>query len=160
MRKMLVLVATLFAISTAGRASPCVTGSLSSFESLGATGCTHNGAVLATFSGTLPGSILLDFSPPSFGDYGFTISVGDFSSLAGTSDTLNFSIDVPSGPKPFEFVAIPGAVTSGSATLAVTLSNGLSFTTTSTPGHSGGEIIRFGKEVGSLNVSATLTVAP
>ena len=161
MRKMLVVVAAFFAMATAGWASPCVTiGSLSSFESLGSAGCTEGQAILANVSSTLPGAIMLSTEGTSKFLSGFIVEGGDFSSLAGTSNTLSFTITEPPGIGFFEFLIIPGDVTTGSATLAVTLSNGLSGTTTSTPGQSGGQFILFSHQVGSLTVNATFTVAP
>lgn len=165
MRKVLIGVAAFFAMSTVGWAGPCVTASFSSYESLGSAGCTgSDGVVIANFSGTLPGGTMLDV----FGEHGeqgtfdgveFPV---DFSSLAGTSSTLSFTMTAPPGLTFNSFVIGPGGVSSGSATLTATLSNGLTLTATSTSangfvgGVEGGSL----PDLSSLTVNATLTVAP
>ena len=65
MRKLLMIVAVFFAMATVSQASPsnCVTGTLGSFVSLGTTGCSINGNVVAdvttNLSSTLQGHIML-----------------------------------------------------------------------------------------------------
>ena len=158
MRKILMVVAVVFAMATVSQASPssCVTGTLGSFVSLGTTRCSINGNVVAgvttSLSSTLQGAITLTPITSGSGAGGFTASI-DLAALAGTSSTLNFTLAAPAG---FNLTDLSVGITGGAgASLNLTAANGLNVTATS-----GGGVLNptFGG-VGSLNLSGTLNVA-
>jgi len=158
MRKVLMVVAVVFAMATVSQANPsnCVTGTLGSFVSLGTTGCSINGNVVAgvstNLSSTLQGDITLTPITSGSGAGGFTASI-DLAALAGTSSTLNFMLAAPAG---FNLTDLSVGITGGAgASLNLAAANGLNVTATS-----GGGVLNptFGG-VGSLNLSGTLNVA-
>lgn len=159
MRKVLMVVAVVFAMATVSQASPssCITGTLGSFVSLGTTGCSINGNVVAgvttNLSSTLQGDITLTPITSGSGAGGFTASI-DLAALAGTSSTLNFTLAAPAGFNLTDLtVGITGG-TAGAASLNLTAANGLSVTATS----GGGVLNPTFSGVGSLNLSGTLNV--
>ena len=157
MRKLLMIVAAFFAMATVSQASPssCVTGTLASFVSLGTTGCSINGNIVAgvttNLSSTLQGGITLTPITSGAGAGGFTASL-DLAALAGTSSTLNFTLAAPAG---FNLTALSVGITGGAgASLNLTAANGLNVSATS-----GGAVVNpTFSGVGSLNLSGTLNV--
>ena len=157
MRKLLMIVAVFFAMATVSQASPsnCVTGTLGSFVSLGTTGCSINGNVVAdvttNLSSTLQGHIMLTPITSGSGAGGFTASL-DLSALAGTSSTLDFTLAAPAG---FNLTDLSVGITGKSGvSLNLTAANGLNVTATS----NGGVLNPTFSGVGSLNLSGTLKV--
>lgn len=157
MRKLLMIVAVFFTMATVSQASPasCVTGTLGSFVSLGTTGCTISGNVVAdvttNLSSTLQGDITLTPITSGSGAGGFTASL-DLAALAGTSSTLNFMLAAPAG---FNLTDLSVGITGGTgASLNLTAANGLNVTATS----GGGVVNPTFSGVGSLNLNGTLDV--
>lgn len=157
MRKLLMIVAVFFTMATVSQASPasCVTGTLGSFVSLGTTGCTISGNVVAdvttNLSSTLQGDITLTPLTSGSGAGGFTASL-DLAALAGTSSTLNFMLAAPAG---FNLTDLSVGITGGAgASLNLTAANGLNVTATS----GGGVVNPTFSGVGSLNLNGTLDV--
>lgn len=157
MRKLLMIVAVFFTMATVSQASPasCVTGTLGSFVSLGTTGCTISGNVVANvttnLSSTLQGDITLTPITSGSGAGGFTASL-DLAALAGTSSTLNFMLAAPAG---FNLTDLSVGITGGAgASLNLTAANGLNVTATS----GGGVVNPTFSGVGSLNLNGTLDV--
>lgn|GEM_PF-4313236 len=158
MRKLLMVVAVFFAMATVSQASPssCVTGTLGSFVSLGTTGCSISGNVVAdvtsSLSSTLQGDITLTPITSGSGAGGFSASL-DLAALAGSSSTLNFMLAAPAG---FNLTDLSVGITGGAgASLNLTAANGLNVTATS----GGGVLNPTFSGVGSLNLSGTLAVA-
>ena len=160
MRKLLMIVAVFFAMATVSRANPssCVTGTLSSFVSLGTTGCSINGNVVAdvatNLSSTLQGDVTLTPITSGSGAGGFTASL-DLTALANTSSTLSFTLAAPAG---FNLTDLSVGITGGAAgavSLNLTAANGLNVTATS----GGGVMNPTFSGVGSLNLTGTLSVA-
>lgn len=157
MRKLLMIVAVFFTMATVSQASPasCVTGTLGSFVSLGTTGCTISGNVVAdvttNLSSTLQGDITLTPITSGSGAGGFTASL-DLAALAGTSSTLNFMLAAPAG---FNLTDLSVGITGGAgASLNLTAANGLNVTATS----GGGVLNPTFSGVGSLKLNGTLDV--
>ena len=157
MRKLLMIVAVFFTMATVSQASPasCVTGTLGSFVSLGTTGCTISGNVVAdvttNLSSTLQGDITLTPITSGSGAGGFTASL-DLAALAGTSSTLNFMLAAPAG---FNLTDLSVGITGGAgASLNLTAANGLNVTATS----GGGVVNPTFSGVASLNLNGTLDV--
>lgn len=157
MRKLLLIVAVFFTMATVSQASPssCVTGTLDTFVSLGTTGCSINGNVVASvttnLSSTLQGDITLTPITSGTGAGGFSASL-DLAALAGTSSTLNFMLAAPAG---FNLTDLSVGITGGTgAILNLTAANGLNVTATT-----GGSVLNpTFSGVGSLNLNGTLTV--
>lgn len=150
MRKVLVGVAAFFVMAAAGWASPCTPGTLGSFESL-TTGCSIGSAVFGNFSSSLSSTLML--SP---GTSGFTTSL-NLGALAGTTNTLSFTVTAPAGMEIGDFSAQVGG--SAGATLTLTLSNNGSMISTLTANSGGGIVTVNFAGVTSLDVTGTLTVA-
>jgi hypothetical protein len=158
MRKLLLIVAVVFTMATVSYANPsnCVAGTLGSFVSLGSTGCSINGNVVAnvtsSLSSTLQGDVSLTPITSGSGAGGFTADL-DLAALAGTSSTLNFTLAAPAG---FTLTDLSVGITGGAgASLNLTAANGLNVTATS----GGGIANPTFSGVGSLNLSGTLNVA-
>src|SRR6185437_14859888 len=157
MRKVLIAIAVVFAMATVSQANPsnCVTGTLGSFVSLGTTGCSINGNVVAdvttNLSSTLQADITLTPITSGSGAGGFTASI-DLAALAGSSSTLNFTLAAPAGSN---LTDLSVGITGGAgASLNLTAANGLNVTATS----GGGVVNPTFSGVGSLNLSGTLDV--
>lgn len=143
MRKVLILAAALFAMSSVSWATPCTT-----LGSLTGTGCSVSGNVFSSLTSTL--SSTLGLSPTSGG--GFSVAL-DLSALANTSNSLNFTITAPAG---FNITDLSVDITGGAgATLSLSGNNGLSLTATS----GGGVMNPTFSGVGSLNLTGTLDVS-
>lgn len=161
MRKLLVVAAAIFAMSTVSRASPtaCATGNLAGFVGLASTGCSVNGNVFANFtsslSSTLQSGVTLTPNTSGVNKGGFTADF-DLTALAGTSSTLNFTIAAPTGFNLTDLGVMLNGGTGATVTLSSATVSGLSLTLTNSPSSTNNATFT---GVGSLNLTATLNVA-
>ncbi len=161
MRKILVIVAAIFAMTTVSRASPaaCATGNLAGFVGLSSTGCSVNGNVFASFtsslSATLQNGVTLTPNTSGVDKGGFTADF-DLSALAGTSSTLSFTITAPAGFNVTDLTARLSGGTGASVSLSSMTVSGLSITLSNSPSSS--DTANF-SGVSTLDLTATLNVA-
>lgn len=149
MRKILIVAAACFALSTASWATTCGT-----LGDLANGGCPDlNGTVFSNLSTTLTSTLQSGITLTPLTSGGFTASL-DLTALANSSNTLNFTITAPAG---FNLTDLDVSI-AGASGVTLTLSNSV-FTGGSITASSGGAVHPTFSGVGSLDLTGTLAVA-
>lgn len=159
MRKLLLIGLALLVIPTASRASPCVTGSLTNAIGLGATGCSVNGNVFVFASTSLSGTLAdgVTVTPITSGvDKGGVKLTFDLSTLAGASNTLNFTLTAPTGFNFTDLTARLNGGTGATADLTSSTVSGLNLMVSNSPSSSAGGTF---SGVSSLDLTATISAS-
>lgn len=143
MRKLLVIAAACFALSTATWATPCTT-----LGNLTGTGCTISTNVFSNLTSTLNSGLTLTATSGG----GFMLSL-DLASLTNTSNSLDFTITAPAG---FLITDLSVDLSGGTgASLSLSGNNGLNLTATD----GGGTMNPTFSGVGSLDLTGSLSVS-
>ncbi len=136
MKKLVYLVCALFLTSAVSWGTSCSTGSISSYVSLGTTGCTVSVTsttfdTYSSFSSNLSSTdaALIDIIPVTTGADAGGLMTSAFGPLnPGGSNTFDFTITAPSG---MNLTDLSYSVSGGTGyTLSLSLSNGVNLTAT------------------------------
>jgi len=86
MKRVLLLVTLVLALSSVGWAGACAPGTIASYEALGAAGCTLDGLLFSNFSGTAVGTVQVIPNNTLPGEFGLFFGV-NLNAGAGASST-------------------------------------------------------------------------